>query len=268
MRCLVLLSTCLQLATAWQGANSHAPKSHRAPLLSVLATSNDKEAALLAPADLPLLKLSSADVRSKSSDQLEGLIDELEAAAANYADKAGKPSVTLSRLLATAHTCYGDHESSVPHAKAALAEGGEDADMHFLLGVAAERRDDEDEALSEYETALSLDPKCWRALFHVGKIALACGAIDMGIEQFRKVQSINPDHAATNAFLATYDASSASVGEEDSEVLASSSPPFEIDQETVRDRLRSLEIDSDDDDDDFLPQPETLKSFYVDPGAS
>jgi hypothetical protein len=58
------------------------------------------------------------------------------------------------------------------------------------------------------------------------------------------------------------------VGEEDSEVLASSSPPFEIDEETVRDRLRSLEIDSDDDDDDFLPQPDTLKSFYVDPGAS
>ena len=82
MRRLELLSTCLQLATAWQGAISHASKSHRAPLLSVLATFTDKEAALLAPADLPLLKLSSVDVRSKTSDQLEGLIDELEAAAA------------------------------------------------------------------------------------------------------------------------------------------------------------------------------------------
>jgi len=217
---------------AVSGAALRGAQLPRSPLVQMSAA----EAALLSPSDAQLLELSASDVRAKTTDELEVLIAELEAAAANFVDATpdDRPSVTLSRLLATAHTCYGDHELCVPHAKAALDGGGEDADMHFLLGVAAERRMDEDVALDEYETAIDLDPKCWRALFHVGKIALAFGAIDMGIEHFRKVAEINPEHAATKAFLTSFDASPAAEAE-------------------------------DDEDEENLPLPESLTSFDVDP---
>ena len=78
-----------------------------------------------------------------------------------------------------------------------------DAEMHFVLGIAAEARgsDEYDAALDEYDAAVMLDPQCWRALFHTGKIALSFGWITDAVDYFRQVAEINPDHAPTQALL-------------------------------------------------------------------
>ena len=74
--------------------------------------------------------------------------------------------------------------------------------MHFVLGVGAERRDAQDEALEHYEAAVEVDPKCWRALFHTGKIALSFGWPADAVDYFQQVKQINPSHEPTQAFLA------------------------------------------------------------------
>jgi tetratricopeptide (TPR) repeat protein len=137
-------------------------------------------------------------------NELEILIEELEAAAANHRDaEEGRPHINLARLLAVAHTCYGDNDLAVPHARTVLANSI-DAEMHFLLGVEAERRDAEDEALEQYEAALAIDPKFWRALFHVGKICLLNGWTADAVDYLEQVAAINPGHMPTVAFLARY----------------------------------------------------------------
>ena len=144
------------------------------------------------------------EVRSTSPLDLEELIESLEADAANTWDATGSVDLVASRLLAVAHSLVGDHELAVPHARAAIdAEGAApDAEMHFVLGVAAERRDEQDDALGHYDDAVTIDPKCWRALFHTGKIALAFGWPADAVGYFQQVAEINPSHAPTQAFLA------------------------------------------------------------------
>lgn len=222
----------------------------------MIAALDETEAALLSRDDAKLLELTPDMLRVREIDDLEELIEELEAAAANYLDASGgQPSLTLSRLLATAHSRVGDPELGVSHARAALAAGCSEpeqaAEMHFVLGLAAERRDDEDVALGHYEDAIVLDAKCWRALFHVGKIAISFGAVDMGIEYLRKVQAINPDHAPTDAFLTSLDA---------------------LQSDDDDDNADETATDTTDDADDTtaatigdLPLPEGLESFDMDP---
>ena len=142
-------------------------------------------------------------------------IEELEAEALNFREaNDGNPSLQLSRLLAVAHTSSGDVELAAPHAFAALTEAGQaaaqpppsedpqaDAEMHFCLGLEAEKRDAQDEALDAYEKAVELDPECWRALFHVGKISLQFGWVADSVDYFKKVRYINPSHQPTQRFL-------------------------------------------------------------------
>ena len=142
------------------------------------------------------------DVRKTPPLELEEFIEELEADAANSRDATGQVDAALSRLLAVAHSCMGDHENAAPHAQQALEDGPPDAEMHFVLGVEAERRDAQDDALEQYELALEVDPKCWRALFHTGKIALSFGWPSDAVDYFKQVAEINPAHAPTQAFLA------------------------------------------------------------------
>lgn len=144
---------------------------------------------------------------------------ELEAAAANHLDAEASAHVGLARLLAVAHTCYGDNELAAGHARTALEEGGEDAEMHFVLGVEAERRDSEDEALDHYDDAVAADAACWRALFHVGKICLLNGWVADAVDYLERVAAINPGHKPTALFLQRYGSDSEDAGgEEDGEV--------------------------------------------------
>lgn len=161
-----------------------------------------------------LVALTAADVRSLSMDSLEILIEEMEAAALNHFEAESGHHIHLSRLLATAHTCYGDNILAVPHARIVL-EAGPDPEMHFFLGVEAERRDAEDEALDEYDAALSIDPGYWRALFHVAKICLMNGWTADAVDYLKQVAAINPSHEPTVAFLARYQEEGASSSAED-----------------------------------------------------
>ena len=149
-----------------------------------------------------LRALTTADIRSTPPLELEVLLEEIEAEAQTQLEATGSADVQYSQLLAVAHTCTGDHEVAEPHARAALDVGSPDADMYFVLGIAAERRDAQDEALDHYESAVNVDPKCWRALFHTGKIALSFGWPADAVDYFRQVAEINPSHAPTQAFLA------------------------------------------------------------------
>ena len=96
--------------------------------------------------DLTLEKL-----RTTSMDDLEELVEEMEAELANVKDASGVVDIQLSRLLAVAHTCYGDSDIAEEHATAVLEAGEPDAEMLFVRGLAAERRDAQDEALDAYE---------------------------------------------------------------------------------------------------------------------
>ena len=144
-------------------------------------------------------QLTFSAIRAKTPSELEALTEAMEADAATAVDKV---DLGLSRNLAVAHSCLRDFERAAWHAKAAMQSGEPDAEMHFVLGLEAEHRDAQDEALDEYEAAVALDPQCWRALFHVGKIALQYGWAEDAIEYFRRVATINPEHAPTQAFLA------------------------------------------------------------------
>ena len=132
-----------------------------------------RPAAVICSAGADLAALTADSIRTTDPEELDSIIEQLEEANVNHrAANQGAPDVKLSRLLAVAHTSSGDCELAAPHAFAALQEGGPDAEMHFCLGLSAERRDQQDEALDEYEKAVAIDPECWRALFHVGKISL------------------------------------------------------------------------------------------------
>jgi tetratricopeptide (TPR) repeat protein len=85
--------------------------------------------------------------------------------------------------------------------------------MHFVLGIDAERRGEEDIALDAYEAAIDVDPSFWRALFHCGKIALKFGFPAEAVDYFNQVAEINPAHAPTRTFLDRLAEANIDVGE-------------------------------------------------------
>lgn len=218
-----MLSAVLWLATSGAWLPNIRVTSHHARAAALFCDADVKEPQLVA--------LTLADVRSCSMDTLEALIEEMEAAAMNHVEAEGGPHVHLSRLLATAHICYGDYELAVPHARAAL-DAGPDAEMHFLLGVEAERRNEEAEALEAYEDCLNVDPQCWRALFHIGKICLVNGWTEDAVDYLEQVAAINPEHKPTRLFLdrfgAAVAASSEKVSPADNAVSQPQNPAIEL----------------------------------------
>ena len=130
----------------------------------------------------------------------------------------------LSRLLAVAHSANNEPLAAEAHARAVLEQEPSDVDMRFVVGVACEHRDEQEEALDAYEAVLDADPDYWRALFHVGKISLQVGCAwptrlfdrdflsatcDRGVwppqvgwvadakEYFERALAIEPTHLAT-----------------------------------------------------------------------
>ena len=96
----------------------------------------------------------------------------------------------------------------------------------------AERRGEEDEALDSYEKAVDLDPRCWRALFHVGKISLQFGWAADAADYFKQVAAIEPSHAPTQAFLKLLDESGADLdfasGEDEDEASDDALPVIDL----------------------------------------
>eukprot|EP00324_Dicrateria_rotunda_P004985 CAMPEP_0206160662 /NCGR_PEP_ID=MMETSP1474-20131121/6976_1 /ASSEMBLY_ACC=CAM_ASM_001110 /TAXON_ID=97495 /ORGANISM="Imantonia sp., Strain RCC918" /LENGTH=198 /DNA_ID=CAMNT_0053562135 /DNA_START=15 /DNA_END=608 /DNA_ORIENTATION=+ len=103
----------------------------------------------------------------------------------------------LSRLLAVAHSANNEPLAAEAHARAVLEQEPSDVDMRFVVGVACEHRDEQEEALDAYEAVLDADPDYWRALFHVGKISLQVGWVADAKEYFERALAIEPTHLAT-----------------------------------------------------------------------
>ena len=101
------------------------------------------------------------EVRACSDDDLPVAIAQLQTALAG--------DQSLHRLLAAAHARAGNLELAEPHARAALQREADDAEMLFVIGVAAEKRDEVLEAIDNFEAALEIEPDFWRPLFHLGK---------------------------------------------------------------------------------------------------
>ena len=94
------------------------------------------------------------EVRACTDDDLPVAIAQLQTALAG--------DQSLHRLLAAAHARAGNLELAEPHARAALQREADDAEMLFVIGVAAEKRDEVLEAIDNFEAALEIEPDFWR----------------------------------------------------------------------------------------------------------
>jgi tetratricopeptide (TPR) repeat protein len=137
------------------------------------------------------------EVRACSDDDLPVAIAQLQTALAG--------DQSLHRLLAAAHARAGNLELAEPHARAALQREADDAEMLFVIGVAAEKRDEVLEAIDNFEAALEIEPDFWRPLFHLGKASMSVGMISDAHEYLQQVLELNPGHAPTLALMAKFD---------------------------------------------------------------
>lgn len=71
----------------------------------------------------------------------------------------------------------------------------EDADVWYLLGRFAQRRDDYDEAAADYSRALKADPKNFRAMIGIGNIHFWQGDLSEAITDYRNAIHLRPDSA-------------------------------------------------------------------------
>jgi len=71
----------------------------------------------------------------------------------------------------------------------------EDADVWYLLGRFAQRRDDYDEAAADYSHALKADPGNFRAMIEVGNIHFWQGDLSEAITDYRNAIRIRPESA-------------------------------------------------------------------------
>ena len=137
------------------------------------------------------------EVRACTDDDLPVAIAQLQTALAG--------DQSLHRLLAAAHARAGNLELAEPHARAALQRESDDAEMLFVIGVAAEKRDEVLEAIDNFEAALEIEPDFWRPLFHLGKASMSVGMISDAHEYLQQVLELNPGHAPTLALMAKFD---------------------------------------------------------------
>ena len=69
-----------------------------------------------------------------------------------------------------------------------------DAELHTDVGVGLQTRHRAAEALDQYETALSLDPRFSDALYYRGTLLRDLGRIDESVASFRSCLAVRPDH--------------------------------------------------------------------------
>jgi len=132
---------------------------------------------------------------------LDDLVEELQVHADAAEEKQNAPHTKVSQLLAVTRTISADVEVAKKHAATALANGEPDAEMHYILGYAAECQGDDDTALEEYDKAIDLDQMHWRAFFRAGNVALNNNVHESAYEYFETVQEIKPDHKPTKMFF-------------------------------------------------------------------
>jgi len=79
--------------------------------------------------------------------------------------------------------------------------GGNDAEVSYLLGVAAERRRDESQALSMYRRAISQDPEYLPPRYRLLDLALAARSWDSAADAARGILKIAPTDARVHVAL-------------------------------------------------------------------
>lgn len=86
-----------------------------------------------------------------------------------------------------------------------LAEHPADPDLRALLGLCEEGLGHRSQAIERLEQILISDPEHVRTLFHLGRIRLADGQLDLAEESLRTVVALAPNHAPTRHQLARLD---------------------------------------------------------------
>ena len=153
------------------------------------------ELAKLARAGVPLAGLPGGltedAVWEYDTDGLDGLVSDLSA----------DETPSSQRLLAIALARRGDIAKSEATARLALSEDADDASMLFLIGLAAEKRDDLEEAVDAYAEVLETDPDAWRAHFHLAKLFLNVGLIEGAATHLQSTLKVKPDFAPAAAAM-------------------------------------------------------------------
>jgi len=79
--------------------------------------------------------------------------------------------------------------------------GGREAEVSYLLGIAAERRREESQALTQYRKAVAQDPDYLPPRYRLLELALAARSWDGAADQARAVLKINPGDARVHLAL-------------------------------------------------------------------
>lgn len=110
---------------------------------------------------------------------------------------AGEDLVRVNQLLAVGKTIEEETETAERYANFAIKEGGDDAEMHFVLGYAGECVGNVNVALEEYDKCMEMDETHWRAHYQAGKLALLFNAGAEAWDLMCEVKALKPDHAPT-----------------------------------------------------------------------
>mmetsp|Transcript_89973 Transcript_89973/g.155838 ORF Transcript_89973/g.155838 Transcript_89973/m.155838 type:complete len:296 (-) Transcript_89973:55-942(-) len=150
---------------------------------------------LRAPAirmDRSYQEVTYEEMRGLPTQSLDSLVKLLERKAAS-----GEDPVKVNQLLAVGNTIFEETDLAEVNAQKAIDAGGDDAEMHFVLGYAGECAGNVNVALEEYDKCMEMDETHWRAHYQAGKLALLFNAGAEAWDLMSEVLNIKPDHAPT-----------------------------------------------------------------------
>ncbi|MBY0510764.1 MAG: tetratricopeptide repeat protein [Rhodospirillaceae bacterium] len=86
----------------------------------------------------------------------------------------------------------GHFEEAIKLIKRALRGNAQDPSMFVNLGLAYRRTNDDEKATAAYETALSIDPDFWDALYNLGKLHLDAYKFEQAIPLYERCIALRP----------------------------------------------------------------------------
>lgn len=100
----------------------------------------------------------------------------------------------------------GDYATAAQGLEAWIAQNSDDAEAHFLLGLAYFNTGNYDKARTAFERTLALDPQRAAAVHHnLGALAYQLGELETAVEEFKVALEADPDDSDTHYQLgATY----------------------------------------------------------------
>jgi Flp pilus assembly protein TadD len=95
-----------------------------------------------------------------------------------------------------------------------------DAGVHSALGVALAAQNQSDAALAEFQSALTLDPANFTALYNLGALALQAGDYQTAVDRLSAASALRPNDSDTREQLAGADAQSGRLDDATEQLLA------------------------------------------------